>query len=64
MDGGAWQATVHGVEKSQTRLSEYARTHANCIGHVRIFSQGIVCVLCMCREDCVCVGRMGMMCVA
>ena len=21
MDGGAWQATVHGVEKSQTRLS-------------------------------------------
>ena len=21
MDGGAWQATVHGVEKSQTQLS-------------------------------------------
>ena len=23
MDGGAWQATVHGVEKSQTRLSDF-----------------------------------------
>ena len=22
MDGGAWQATVHGVAKSQTRLSD------------------------------------------
>ena len=24
MDGGAWWATVHGVEKSQTRLSDFA----------------------------------------
>ena len=23
MDGGAWQATVHGVAKSQTRLSNF-----------------------------------------
>ena len=23
MDGGAWWATVHGVEKSQTRLSDF-----------------------------------------
>ena len=23
MDGGAWQATVHGVTKSRTRLSEF-----------------------------------------
>ena len=23
MDGGAWQATVHGVAKSQTRLRVY-----------------------------------------
>ena len=23
MDGGAWEATVHGVEKSQTRLSDF-----------------------------------------
>ena len=23
MDGGAWQATVHGVAKSQTRLSDF-----------------------------------------
>ena len=23
MDGGAWQATVHGVSKSQTRLSDF-----------------------------------------
>ena len=28
MDRGAWQVTVHGVAKSWTRLSDYARTHA------------------------------------
>ena len=27
MDRGAWQATVHGVEKSRTRLSNWAHTH-------------------------------------
>ena len=28
MDGGAWWATVHGVAKSQTRLSNFTFTHA------------------------------------
>ena len=27
MDRGAWRATVHGVAKSQTRLSQGACTH-------------------------------------
>ena len=26
MDGGAWQATVHGVTKSWTRLSDFTYT--------------------------------------
>ena len=26
MDGGAWSATVHGVSKSRTRLSEFTFT--------------------------------------
>ena len=26
MDGGAWQATVHGVSKSQTQLSDFTFT--------------------------------------
>ena len=26
MDGGAWQVTVHGVAKSQTRLSDFTFT--------------------------------------
>ena len=26
MDGGAWRATVHGVAKSRTRLSEFTFT--------------------------------------
>ena len=26
MDGGAWQAAVHGVDKSQTQLSDYTFT--------------------------------------
>ena len=28
VDRGAWQATVHGVAKSWTRLSDLARKHA------------------------------------
>ena len=27
MDGGAWWAAVHGVEKSQTRLSDFTFTY-------------------------------------
>ena len=27
MDGGAWWATVHGVEKSWTRLSDFTSLH-------------------------------------
>ena len=27
MDRGAWQATVHGVAKSRTRLSDFTFTH-------------------------------------
>ena len=29
MDGGAWWATVHGVEKSRTRLSDFTFTFFN-----------------------------------
>ena len=29
MDREAWQATVHGVAKSQTELSEWTHTHTN-----------------------------------
>ena len=33
MDGGAWWAAVHGVAKSQTRLSDLTLTfHFSCIG--------------------------------
>ena len=27
MDGGAWWATVHGIEKSRTRLSDFTSLH-------------------------------------
>ena len=27
MDGGTWQATVHGVTKSRTRLSDFTSLH-------------------------------------
>ena len=27
MDGGAWKAAVHGVARSQTRLSDFTFTH-------------------------------------
>ena len=29
MDGGAWWATVHGVAKSQTRLSDFTSLRAS-----------------------------------
>ena len=29
MDGGAWEAAVHGVAKSQTRLSDFTSLHFN-----------------------------------
>ena len=32
MDGGAWWAAVHGVAKSQTRLSDFTFTLLSCIG--------------------------------
>ena len=33
MDGGAWWATVHGVTKSQTRLSDFTFTfHSRALG--------------------------------
>ena len=28
MDRGAWQATVHGIAKSQTQLNTHTHTHA------------------------------------
>ena len=31
MDRGAWQATVHGVVKSQTQLTTTATTNNNCL---------------------------------
>ena len=36
MDGGAWQATVHGVSKSCTRLSDFTSLH---------FTSGILVML-------------------
>jgi len=32
MDGGAWWAAVHGVEKSRTRLSDFTFSLLSCIG--------------------------------
>ena len=32
MDGGPWQAIVHGVAKSRRRLSTHAHTHARAKG--------------------------------
>ena len=40
MDGGAWQATVHGVTKSRTRLNDFTFflslkvNHRKCLGKV------------------------------
>ena len=37
MDGGAWWATVHGVTKSRTRLSDFTTTQQlHCFLHLTI----------------------------
>ena len=33
MDGGAWWATVHGVAKSRTHLSDFTSLHFLCLQH-------------------------------
>ena len=38
MDGGTWQATVHGVAKSQTQLSDFSFTFQSLI-HARQYGQ-------------------------
>ena len=37
MDRGAWQATIHGVAKSQTHLSHWTYTHMHVIPHILSF---------------------------
>ena len=44
MDRGAWQATVHGVTKSQTPLSEHTHTHTH-TSHPVILGQGILALM-------------------
>ena len=69
MDGGAWQATVHGVAKSRTRLSDFTHSlhiHYGTISTPRSwwtvhracsdFSSYIwthLCMLCVCVSVCV-----------
>ena len=37
MEGGAWWATVHGVAKSRTRLSEFTSLHFCFIDYAKAF---------------------------
>ena len=37
MDRGTWQATVHGVAKSQTQLSDFHLLTRNCAGAIGIY---------------------------
>ena len=40
MDGGAWWATVHGVTKSQTRLSDFTPAHKYTHTHTHTHTVG------------------------
>ena len=44
MEGGAWQATAHGVTKSQTRLSTDRHVHTNTCTCVCVYIYMCVCV--------------------
>ena len=55
MDGGTWWATVRGVTKSRTRLSDFTHslTHGQCIyGHSKICRSGTVCRLLVKKAQC------------
>ena len=39
MDGGAWQATVHGVAKSWTRLSDFTFTFKITLIHINVIDR-------------------------
>ena len=52
MDRGAWQATVHGVAKSRTRLSEFTSLHF--IHNTGVCVGIYVCVY-MCMHTCICI---------
>ena len=57
MDRGAWWATVHRVEKSRTRLSNWAHTHVTPKSEHRIWSQKLNSVspqlsLCLTHRHC------------
>ena len=52
MDRGAWQATVHGVAKSQTQLSEFTSLHF--IHNTGVCVGIYVCVY-MCMHTCICI---------
>ena len=41
MDGGAWWATVHGVEKSRTRLNDFTFTFIKHSQGPLVLSQGL-----------------------
>ena len=48
MDRGAWQATVHGVTKNQTRLSTHTHTHPRTQANMsksQTFTHGILATL-------------------
>ena len=54
MDGGAWWATVHGVVKSQTRLSDFTFTsHSDGEALLSESFISIMCISMICDHVCV-----------
>ena len=45
MDGGVWQAIVHGVAKSQTRLSDFTSLHLRCYNNTGNISYFVLSLL-------------------
>ena len=53
MDGGAWWATVHGVAKSRTRLSDFTLLYFFYLYAYILYQSKYSLILCVCV--CVCV---------
>ena len=61
MDEGAWSATVHGVTKSRTWLSDFSLLEVRISacefwGDTNIQIIAALCVLCVCVRVCLCMG--------
>ena len=52
MDGGAWSATVHGITKSRTQLSDFISLHLTVLVPLLFHIYCFRIILSICKKSC------------